>query len=219
MHVNIGVKIMDKRKEFLLHLFDKVWDDISSTIKVIWQSIVILLGAIATIIFTKANIIPITTAYSIAIIAVIWILAHVENASYLFNRNLVMIANIERQFLNEDDSEQIHFYFITHRPAKMVPHFKLQYYFLITTAFCLLAYYSSVKIFPFFKNFPNASFYHYFFSPIYFPYLIAITGGVFIFCFRNKNIKKYNEFKELSPGKSIDKKISYKYGHGGENLS
>lgn len=70
---------MDEKKEFLLHIFDKVWDDIGSTIKVIWQSIIILLYAIATIIFTKANIVPITTAYSIVIIAIIWILAHVEN--------------------------------------------------------------------------------------------------------------------------------------------
>jgi len=210
---------MDERKEFLLHLFDKVWDDIGSTIKVIWQSIVILLGVIATIIFTKANIVPITTTYTIAMIAIAWILAHVENAAYWFNRNLVIIANIERQFLNEDDSEQIHFYFTAHRPAKMVPHFQLQYWFLIMMALCLLLYYSTAKLLPFFKKFPNPSISHYIFSSVYFPYITAMIGILFICYFRNKNIEKYNEFKKLSPGKPFTKKIAYVHGHGGENLS
>lgn len=210
---------MDKREEFLLHLFDKVWDDIGSTIKVIWQSIVILLGAIATIIFTKANIVPITTAYSIIMIAIVWILAHVENAAYWFNRNLVIIANIERQFLNEDDSEQIHCYFLGHRPAKMAPHFQLQYWFLIAIAVCLLFYYTTTKIFPFFKNFPQPSYCYYIFSVVYFPYLLAVAGGVLLYVFKNKNIEKYNEFKMFSPGKLINKKIDFKHGHGGEALS
>ncbi|HVY53953.1 MAG TPA: hypothetical protein VHA13_05480 [Gammaproteobacteria bacterium] len=210
---------MDERKEFLLHLFDKAWDDIGSTIKVIWQSIVILLGAIATIIFTKAKVIPITTTYTIAIIAIVWMLAHIENAAYWFNRNLAIIANIERQFLNEDDSENIHFYFTAHRPAKMAPHFQLQYWFLITIAICLISYYSKVKLPPFFKHFSSSSYCNYIFSSIDFPYLTAILGTICLYYFRNKNINKYNEFKKLSPGKEINKKIAYKHGHGGENLS
>ena len=53
--------------------------------------------------------------------------ANLIDSSYWYNRNLVIIANIERQFLELKDLKEIHYYFGAHRPKnKMITHLKVQ---------------------------------------------------------------------------------------------
>jgi hypothetical protein len=48
-----------------------------------------------------------------------------SSRSYWYNRNLVIIANIERQFLGR---KEIHYYFGKHRKkSAMITHLKIQY--------------------------------------------------------------------------------------------
>lgn len=50
------------------------------------------------------------------------------DAAYWYNRNLVIIANIERQFLQQEDLKNIHYYFGKHRPKnKMIEHLRIQF--------------------------------------------------------------------------------------------
>jgi hypothetical protein len=57
-----------------------------------------------------------------------WLFANLYDASYWYNRNLVIIANIERQFPGHDNLKEIHYYFGKHRKkSAMITHLKIQY--------------------------------------------------------------------------------------------
>src|SRR5579859_5541016 len=109
--MNQGVIAMDDRKEFLTKMYDQMFNDINTHILVIWQSVGVLIGSFAVFALSEKGIIPIDLAISLVIILASWLMAHLYDASYWYNRNLVIIANIERQFLQKDDLRQIHYYF------------------------------------------------------------------------------------------------------------
>jgi hypothetical protein len=50
----------------------------------------------------------------------------VYDASYWYDRNLGIIANIERQFLTKNNLNDIQYYFAEHRPtSKMLTHLRI----------------------------------------------------------------------------------------------
>ena len=86
----------DHRKEFLLKMYDQMFNDINTHILVVWQSVGVVVGAFAVFALAEKNIIPIDYACSLMIILCAWLLANLYDSSYWYNRNLVIIANIER---------------------------------------------------------------------------------------------------------------------------
>lgn len=209
----------DYRREFMLHLYDKLWMDTEITIKMLWQTILIFFGALATLVLTKYQLstsnlfFPLNMTYTAMILAIMWMLGHIINSSYWFNRNLAMITNIEKQFLNKKDEKLIHYYFLSPRPFKMLPYFKLQFIFILIVGILLILYHFFNFFLPLYKE---LNFCSLLVKSVIFPYYIGIAGTIFLFLLHKAGENKYNEFNIKSPGESFgnEKQISTKYGHG-----
>ena len=97
------------RSDFLIAMYNQMMNDINRHIIVVWQDVGVLLGAFAVFALVEKQILSLDIATALIILLCIWMLAHVYDASYWYNRNLVIIANIERQFLRDSDLKEIHF--------------------------------------------------------------------------------------------------------------
>jgi hypothetical protein len=91
------------RTQFLLEMYKQMWSNINRHIVVIWQSISVLLGAFAVFALVEKKVISLDVASVLMVLIAGWLVAHVVDANYWYNRNLAIIANIERQFLNATD--------------------------------------------------------------------------------------------------------------------
>lgn len=136
----------DRRDEFLIAMYEQLMNDINRHITVVWQSIATLVAAVAVFGFVKDNILSFDLAVSIVILICVWLIWHVYDACYWYSRNLVIISNIERQFLIDSDLKDIHYYFGKHRPsAKMISHLRYQRHLALFVSIMFLAFhYSSV---------------------------------------------------------------------------
>jgi hypothetical protein len=64
-----------------------------------------------------------------------------------YNRNLVIIANIERQFLTESDLHNIHYYFGKHRnKSSMLTHLRIQWHLAFWLAALLVCFHFSIRV-------------------------------------------------------------------------
>ena len=73
-------------------------NDINRHILVVWQSIATLVAAFAGFTLVEKQMITLDLATSILILLCAWLCLHLLDASYWYNRNLGIIANIECQF-------------------------------------------------------------------------------------------------------------------------
>lgn len=84
------------RRDFLLAMYGQLMNDINRHIVVVWQSVGVLFGAFAVFALVEKQIVSLDIATSLIVILCTWVIAHVYDAGYWYNRNLVIIANIER---------------------------------------------------------------------------------------------------------------------------
>jgi hypothetical protein len=209
-------------------MYDQMFNDIDRHIVVIWQSAGVLAGAFAIFGLVEKKIIPIDVATSLIVLIAAWLLAHVYDASYWYNRNLVIIANIERQFLRRDDLHEIHYYFGKHRAAMaMLTHLRIQWCLGIAITLLVLSYHFVTRIAPavtwkpLFVLPPLVGW-----PPLHpwpppyaemqrgLPYLTLLACVVFLAWLRSKRLRSYQEFLRNSPGKNIDVTgIEYGVGH------
>ena len=110
----------DPRERLLLQMYDQMFNDINRHIMVVWQSVGVLVGAFAIFALTEKQVVTVDVAASLIVLIAGWSLAHLYDAAYWYNRNLVIIANIERQFLRQSDLRDIHYYFGAHRPTNLM---------------------------------------------------------------------------------------------------
>lgn len=198
------------RKEFLMHMYDQMFNDINTHILVVWQSVGVVIGAFALFSLVQKAILPLDIAVALIVVIVLWLLAHLEDAGYWYNRNLAIIANIERQFLRKEDLQNIHYYFGKHRGKNiMLTHLKIQYAFGVSIILLMLLYHFLNRIVPGlgspWRNFePERGL----------PYLFVVCGSIYVLYLRKKMKKKYSEFIQNSPGIDVDtKKVEYGEGH------
>jgi len=202
---------MDERKTFLLEIYKQMFSDINRHLTVIWQSVSVVVGAFALLALSEKGIVPVDVAISIIVLLCGWLYAHMLDAGYWYNRNLVIIANIERQFLHTSDLKEIHYYWGGHRSSKnkMITHIRIQSYLGISLAVLSLLFHIFTRVWPGISEpFSN-------FNPIRaLPYMSAV--GAFMYCaFLSKNRDKaYANFVRNSPGKPVDTTgIEYGVGH------
>jgi hypothetical protein len=139
----------DDRKEFLGKMYDQMFNDIDTHILVVWQSVGVVIGAFAVFALVEKNIIPIDFACSLMILLSAWLIANLYDASYWYNRNLAIIANIERQFLKSADLKEIHYYFGQHRKkSAMFTHLKIQYALGLGIAVLFVCYHFVLRVLP-----------------------------------------------------------------------
>jgi len=81
----------EERKEFLCRMYDQMFNDINTHILVVWQSAGVLVAAFAVLALVEKAIIPMDVATALLVLIAAWLLAHLEDASYWYNRNLVLL--------------------------------------------------------------------------------------------------------------------------------
>lgn len=187
---------MDRRDEFLLEMYRQMFNDINRHITVAWQSAGVVLSAFAVFALVENNIISADIATTIVVLCCGWLSLHLVDSGYWYNRNLVIIANIERQFLVRSDLRDIHSYFGKHRPNnKMIGHIRIQSFLLFTLSGVVLLYHLFTRVVPGLGS-PWSSF-----DPVRaLPYTAAAAAIIYGVRFRASRIESYNEFVRESPG-------------------
>ncbi len=203
----------DNRKEFLLHMYDQMYNDINRHISIIWQPITVLVGSLAFLVAGMEALVSIDIAVALIIVLVGWLIANVYDSAYWYNRNLVIIANIERQFLRQTDLRQIHYYFGKHRSkVSIMTHIRIQWCLGLITGCLVLLYHiftQVLKICPFTPN-PTATFR----LELTLPYIAVIVMFVLALIVRRHRVKSYEEFIKNSPGIEVDTTgVDYGVGH------
>ena len=201
------------RKEFLLHMYDQMFNDINRHISVVWQPITVLVGSIALIAAGIRDILSIDLAVAFIIVLVGWLIANLYDSAYWYNRNLVIIANIERQFLMQADLRHIHYYFGKHRSKQSImTHIRIQWWLGLVIGGLILLYHfftEVLKICPYISTLATN-----FRLELTLPYIAAVVIFILTFLLRKHRIKSYDEFIKNSPGIDIDTTgIDYGVGH------
>jgi hypothetical protein len=184
------------RKEFLFQMYNQLCAEIDRHINFIWQSVGVLLSTFAIFALVEKNIITMDLAASIIILVSALSIAIVIESNYWYNRNLVMIANIERQFLLDSDTKDIHYYFKSHRKNNAyLDMMVIQICFILVLLLIIVLYHFWVQVWPFrcleIKHFDLLK---------VVPYITLVIGSILLILFHRKRIKNYNEFKANSPG-------------------
>lgn len=204
---------MDKREEFLIKIYEQMFNDIDRHHKIVWQVIGVLVGSFAFVAVAQKGIIPIDVAVALIILLSLWVIAHVYDSNYWYNRNLVIISNIERQFLLKDDLKNIQYYFGKHRDVNAIQtSLKIQLYLAWGIIVVFIVYHFLTRI----LIGLSLSFKE---SEIDWirclPYLTVIVFYfVLVRWIKKKREKNYLEFLKNSPGIEVDTTgIDYGDGH------
>ena len=187
------------RAQFLMSMYGQMMDDINRHIIVVWQSVGVLFAAFAGLALVEKQVIPIDIGITLIVIVCAWVIAHVYDASYWYNRNLVIIANIERQFLRHSDLREIHYYFGVHRrTGAMITHLEIQRGLALAVAGLVLLYDLIVVVLPTLSLAASIRWLGTF------PWF-GLAGMLWVWHWsRRKAKKRYATFLTNSPGRSID---------------
>jgi hypothetical protein len=190
-----------RRDDFLLAMYNQMWGNINRHILVIWQSVGALLGAFAVLALIEKHVLPIDLACSLIVVICAWVAAHVIDANYWFARNLLIIANIERQFLTVEDLQNIHPYFRAHRKPSLLDHLLVQAC-LAASVFLLIASWHFLTRVATGFDLPWNDF-----EPLRaLPYLVTCASVILLVLFKNKQKALYDKLRRDSPGMSMEPK-------------
>lgn len=188
----------EDRSTFLIAVYNQMMNDINRHIVVVWQSVGVLFAAFAGLSLVEKQILPLDIGITLIVIVCAWVIAHVYDASLWYNRNLVIIANIERQFLRRSDLHDIHYYFGDHRRPTVITHLRIQLWLAVGTCGLVLLYHFFSKVLP---TISLA-------APINWeatlPYIGAIIVGIVWYRSWRHAVERYETFLKNSPGVSID---------------
>lgn len=202
---------MTAREELLLRMYDQMFNDINRHIMVVWQSIGVIIGAFAILALVEKHVVSLDIAVTVILLLCVWLLAQLLDSAYWYNRNLVIIANIERQFLTKYDLHDIHYYFGRHREKnKMIEHLRIQGTLGYALAFLVLLYHFAIRVVPGFglswRNFELVR---------AVPYSVAVASVIYLIMVGQHTKRKYEGFVRNSPGIPIDTTgVDYSVGHG-----
>ena len=196
-----------RRDDFLLAMYNQMWGNINRHILVIWQSVGALLGAFAVLALIEKHVLPIDLACSLIVVICAWVAAHVIDANYWFTRNLLIIINIERQFLLSKDLRDIHPYFRDHRKPTL-DHLVVQGCLAASVFLLIAGWHFFTRVAPGFAS-PYANFE---FSRAL-PYLVSLIAAVLLVVFKRKQEKSYEKLLRKSPGISMDSKLKHAESH------
>ena len=171
----------------------------TATLSIVWQSAGVLAGAFAIFALVERRTISIDLASALLVLVAGWLVAHTYDANAWFNRNLVIVSNIERQFLNVYDAREIHYFFTRHRAGNdMVGHLQVHRNLGIGIAGLVVLYHFLTRVLPGFGE----SLGHFEFQRAV-PYLTAVVCGWWIWRFRRQRIENHDKFLRLSPGRTV----------------
>jgi hypothetical protein len=144
----------------------------------------------------EKNVFPVDFVAALVVIISFWQLAHVFDASYWVNRNLLIIRNIEGQFLGRDDLQRTHYYFLRQRDNKLIEHFRIQFALGIVVAILTLLYHGQKQGLPtHFRTIAEAA--------KALPYAAFAVGVISAFVVRGIHSRSYARLRKASPGPTI----------------
>lgn len=188
----------DKRAEFLLETYRQTSTHLGRHISGVWQCVGVV-GA-ALIVFAQEKDKPLND-YACALVVLLcgWLAATTLDASNWFNRNLAIINNVERLFLNSADLKLVHPFFGSHRPVgRHAKHFGIQIALAGAVCLLVLVYHFTERVQPGFSS-PWSSFQ---FSRAL-PYLLVPILLVALVRLQRHYREKDDEFQQKSPGISL----------------
>ena len=127
-----------------------------------------------------------------------WVGAHVVDANYWFARNLVIITNIERQFLFAEDRHQIHPYFAGHRKPTVLDHLAVQAWLAAGVYLLVVGWHFFTRVVPGFTS-P----WHDLQFSRSLPYVVTVVAGALLTGFVRKQRASYQALLRDSPGITI----------------
>lgn len=184
------------RAEFLLEMYRQTSNHLNRHVVLLWQSVALLGGAYAAFAFQEKNVISIHHATAIALLLCGWFCANVYDAYAWFDRNLVIITNIERLFLDKQDESTVHPFFLKHRdPTKLVQHFEIQLFLGVMVAAIVSIVHFYRQVLPSFKI-PNGVFD----VELTLPYVALLLSLGYCAHVRSQVLKKARQLRSSSPG-------------------
>lgn len=199
----------DRRPDFLIAMYGQLMGDINRHIVVVWQMVGVLGAAIAGLIIAENQGVPAAYAVILILVVIGWVVEHLHDSSFWYNRNLVMIANIERVFLTPADVDRIHPYFAAHRQkGSFLTHLQVHRHYALAIALLVVLYFLVKSVWPTLD--PEA--------PLDFGKILALVAFAFVLL-RDQILwrrydKKYAEYLAISPGITVPKTVDYGSTHG-----
>lgn len=186
------------RERFLLAMYSEMWANINRHLLVVWQPLAVVTGGVVLFGFVETKILDFDFVVTSFLLLIFWLMAHIVDASYWYNRNLHIISNIERQFLARSDLRDVHCLF--GEPPKTSPpeHFKLQALLGAFLGFLVLAYHFVTQVWPGF--FLSRSDFRLLRAA---PYVIAVVGTFALASFYRATRESLCTFIQRSPGADL----------------
>ncbi len=197
---------MDDRKTFLVEMYNQMFADINRHIMVVWQSIGVIGGAIALLALAEKKLLAVDYAVALIVAVCFWSVNTIIDSAYWYNRNLVIIANIERQFLEESDLREIHFYFGMHRAPRIIQHLRIQLLLVVSILSVFSVYQVVNSVIPRLKQGEFA-------TEMILPWLLALLLAIYALTLWRNRRTAYKKFLEFSPGKHVKSHIGSVPGH------
>jgi hypothetical protein len=164
----------------------------------VWQSVGVVAGALAVFTLDRQGGI---NDYACALVVLIcgWLISTTLDASNWFNRNITIISNLERLFLNRSDEEFVHYFFLRHRrPGNIAGHFKIPLILAVAVAVLVLVYHFERRVLPGVHE-PMA----HFDWPRALPWITGILVAAIGWTHRRAIKKKDEKLQTRSPGYGV----------------
>jgi hypothetical protein len=189
----------ERRGEFLIEVYRQTSTHLGRHVSGVWQCVGVVGAGFAVFSLGKDSVLN-DFATALVILLNGWLAATTLDASNWFNRNLVIIANVERLFLSAQDLSSVHPFFASHRkPGRLADHFRIQLALSIGVSMLVLAYHFHGRVVPGFAL-PLSAFE----VQRSLPYLVAILCGYL--CWRLKAIftGKDSQLQRKAPGITVE---------------
>lgn len=199
----------ERRPDFLIAMYEQLMADINRHIMVVWQMVGVMVAAIAGLAIAEKQGVPTAYAVILTLVVISWVIEHLHDSNFWYNRNLVMITNIERVFLTSHDVDLIHPYFAAHRKkGSFLTHLQVQRHYALAIAVLVTLYFLAKSVFPSLE--PR--------SPADVGKLLALAAFIFVVVrdrvLLHRYDKKYDEYLKISPGITVPKQVDYGTTHG-----
>lgn len=194
----------DRRNEFLLEVYRQCSAHLDRHVLIPWQSVGVIGAALAVFLLKKqfdSSSEELDYVLTVAVLLCAWLCANLYDANNWFDRNLHIIANVERQFLSSSDLKEIHPFFGEHRfqrsghKVRLLRHFMIQLAMTIGIWVLVLAFHYSQRL----VGVSGTGLC----SVRSLPYVATVLGAIFVFWIRGKTAADTAKLFNAAPGKPI----------------
>ena len=133
--------ILKNRHEFILQYYNMAVQDLDRHLKIGWQTIAVVAGAIATLSLGEQGPLPIFVSISAALIVLFWGLQNVIDSNYWSLRAIGFLANVESVYFAKTDQTYFNHYAGEHPPYHLMDSLKYQFNVCIILILTILGFF------------------------------------------------------------------------------